>query len=103
MLEKLLIGPLGTNFSEILIKMYAFLFKDMHLKMSSGKWQLFCIGLNVFTKKKNIENAVCRLRLMHCLLGDKMKCISCQPFNAGDNSFVMRDIKVCRTRKRAIG
>ena len=28
----LLIGPLGTNFSEILIKMYIFSFKKMHLK-----------------------------------------------------------------------
>ena len=42
----LLIAPLGTNFSEILIKMYALLFKKMHLKMSSAKWP-FCLGLNV--------------------------------------------------------
>ena len=33
----LLIGPLGTNFSEILTKIPAFSFKKMHLKMSSGK------------------------------------------------------------------
>ena len=31
----LLIGPLGTNFSEILIKIHAFSFKEMYLKMSS--------------------------------------------------------------------
>ena len=43
----LLIGPLGTNFSEILIDIYTFSFKKMHLKMSSGKWQRFCLGLNV--------------------------------------------------------
>ena len=41
-----LIGLLGTNFSEILIKMYTFSFKKMHLKMS-GKWRSFCLGLNV--------------------------------------------------------
>ena len=29
----LLIGPLGTNFSEILIEIYTFQFKKMHLKM----------------------------------------------------------------------
>ena len=46
----LLIAPLGTNFSEILIKIYAFLFKKMHLKMSSGKWRPFCLGLNVLIK-----------------------------------------------------
>ena len=37
----LLIGPLGTNFSEILIEIHTFSFKKMHLKMSSGKWQPF--------------------------------------------------------------
>ena len=43
----LLIGPLGTNFSEILIEIHTFSFKKMHLKMSSGKWPPFCLGLNV--------------------------------------------------------
>ena len=43
----LLIGPLGTNFSEILIKIHTFLLKKMHLKMSSGKWRPFCLCLNV--------------------------------------------------------
>ena len=43
----LLIGPLGTNFSEKVIEICAFLFKKMHLKMSSGKWRPFCLGLNV--------------------------------------------------------
>ena len=42
----LLIGPLGTNFNEIVIKIYTFLFKKMHLKIQSGKWQPFCLGLN---------------------------------------------------------
>ena len=45
----LLIGPWGTNFSEILIGIQAFSFKKMHLKMSSAKWRLFCRGLNVLT------------------------------------------------------
>ena len=45
----LLIGPWGTNFSEILIKIYAFLFTKMHLKMSSGKWRPLCLGLDVLT------------------------------------------------------
>ena len=44
-----LIGPWGTNFSEILIEILAFSFKKMHLKMSSGKWRPFCLGLNVLT------------------------------------------------------
>ena len=45
----LLIGPLGTNFSEISIKIHILSFKKMHLKMSSGKWRPFCLGLNVLT------------------------------------------------------
>ena len=42
----LLIGPLGTNFSEILIAILTFSVKKMHLKMSSGNWGPFCLGLN---------------------------------------------------------
>ena len=45
----LLIGPLGTNFSGTLIKIYTFLFKKMHMKMSSGNWRPCCSGLNVLT------------------------------------------------------
>ena len=42
----LLIRPLGTNFGEILFRNQTFSFKKMHLKMSSAKWQPFCLGLN---------------------------------------------------------
>ena len=45
----LLIGPLGTNFNEILIGYQTFSFKKMHLKMSSAKWRPFCLGLIVLT------------------------------------------------------
>ena len=38
--------PLGTNFSEILIEIYTFSFKKMQLKILSGKWRPFCLGLN---------------------------------------------------------
>ena len=48
----LLIGPLGTNFNEILIEIHTFSFRKMHLKTSSGKWQPFCLGLNVLTSKQ---------------------------------------------------
>ena len=43
----LLIGPLGTNFSEILIEIHTFSFKKMHLKTPPAKWWPFCLGLNV--------------------------------------------------------
>ena len=43
----LLIGPLGTNFSEIAIEIHISLFKKIHLKISSAKWRPFYLGLNV--------------------------------------------------------
>ena len=65
----LLTGPLGTNLSGILIKIRTFSFKKMHFKLSSAKWQPFCLGLNVlthsFTEKCNNEAEtfqVCGLR-----------------------------------------
>ena len=44
---KLLIGTLGTNFSEILIEIPTFLSKKMRLKVSSAIWRPSCLGLNV--------------------------------------------------------
>ena len=44
----LFIEPLGTNLNEILIEILTFPFKKMRLKVSSGKWRPFCLGLNVF-------------------------------------------------------
>ena len=46
----LLIGPLGTNFSEIFIGIHTFSFKKMHLKMLSGTYQPFRPGLNVLSQ-----------------------------------------------------
>ena len=44
----LLIGPLGRNFSEILIRIQTFSFKKKSIwKMPSPKWPPFCLGLNV--------------------------------------------------------
>ena len=43
----LLIGSLGTNFSEILMEIHTFSIKKIYLKMSSGKWRPFCLGLKV--------------------------------------------------------
>ena len=45
----LLIGSLGTNFSEILIGIQTFSFKEMHLKLSSAKWWPFRLSLDVLT------------------------------------------------------
>ena len=49
------IGPLETNVSEILIEIYRFSFKKMHLIMSSGKWRPFCLGLGVLIEVNSTQ------------------------------------------------
>ena len=44
----LLIGPLVTNFSEILIEIQTFSLKKIRSKMSSVKWCSFRLGFNEF-------------------------------------------------------
>ena len=44
------IGPLETNFSEILIKIIIVSFKKMRLKVLSAIRQPFCFGLNVLNQ-----------------------------------------------------
>ena len=48
---QLLIGPLGTNFSEILIEILTFSYKKMRLNVSPGKWRPFCLGLYELIEK----------------------------------------------------
>ena len=50
-----LIGPLGTNFSEILIGIQTFSFKKIYLKMSSAKWRPFCLGLDVLMAEQGVS------------------------------------------------
>ena len=52
----LLIGPLGINFSKILIEINTLSFNEMHLKMSSAKWHLFRLGLNELIWKDMLDN-----------------------------------------------
>ena len=47
----LLIGPLGTNFSEILIEILTFSLEKMRSKVSSAKRRPFCLGLNLLSKR----------------------------------------------------
>ena len=46
----LLIGPLGSNFSEIFIEIHTFSFKKRLLKISPVKRRPFCLCLNVLTQ-----------------------------------------------------
>ena len=55
----LLIGPMAINFSEILIVIQIFSFKKMYLKLSSAKWRLLRLGLNVLMiTERHIEKSV---------------------------------------------
>ena len=68
----LLIGPLGTNVSEILIAIYAFSLKKVHWKMSSGKWRPFCFGRNVLIEAlgvrfKLLASGGMETRLSYCV------------------------------------
>ena len=49
----MLIGPLVTNFSEILIVILTFSVKKIHLKMSSGKRRPFRLGINLLISLHN--------------------------------------------------
>ena len=49
--EILLIGPLGTKFSENSIEILTFSFTKMRLKVSSAQWRPFSLGLNVLIKQ----------------------------------------------------
>ena len=59
----LLIGPSGTDFNEISIKIHTFSFKKIYLKMSSGRWWPFCYGLHVLTLYGQVTHIYCQFML----------------------------------------
>ena len=70
----LLIWPLETNFSEILIRIQTFSFKKIYLKMSSAKCRPFCLGLNVLNKQRvlmhrhqgwNVRHGLCHIYMRY--------------------------------------
>ena len=65
----LLIGPLGTNFSEILIEILTFSFMKMRLKVSSAKRRPFCLGLNVLKPEQCLSIVVDILHAVSCYIG----------------------------------
>ena len=51
----LFIGPLGTNFNEIFIEIDVSSYKEMYVKMSSGKGRRFGPGLNFLNGFQHIS------------------------------------------------
>ena len=53
----LFIGHLGTNFNAFfLMEIHTLSFKKIHLKVSSGKWRPFCLGLDVSREDQQRRN-----------------------------------------------
>ena len=57
--EIVLIRTLVTNFSEIISGIHTFLYKTIHLKMSSAKWRRFCLGVNVLIYPHHHPHDIC--------------------------------------------
>ena len=72
----LLIGHLGTNFSENSIEILTFSFTKMGLKVSSAKWRPFCLGLNVLNPELN---SICYWVVFE----------TCTPAKIGKSTFIM--------------
>ena len=69
----LLNWTLGTNVNEILSEIDTFSFKQMRLKMSSGKWLPYCLGLNVLTHRgRDKMAAIFQTKFSNAFSGMKM-------------------------------
>ena len=53
--EILSIRSIGTNFNEIVIEIHTFSFQKIRLKMSSGKWRPFRLGLNTLNLPRSMQ------------------------------------------------
>ena len=62
----LLIGPLGTNFGEILFEIHTFEFKKMQFKTSFVKWRPFCFGLNMLKCIREVFDISLNWCVMFC-------------------------------------
>ena len=69
---EMLIGPLGANFTEILLVTHTFSIKKIHLKMSSGKWRPFCLDLNVLiNRQQNHCHVLCHIFVCRIFISTK--------------------------------
>ena len=87
----LLIGPLWTNFSEILIEIQSFSFKKMHLKLSSAKWRPLCLSLNVLSPPLQPRKQVLFAEVQHWADYNSAICLSVGSIL--DNLFI--EVKLC--------
>ena len=86
----LLIGALGTNFGEILIKTNAFSFIKMHLQMLPVKWRQF-------SQKSHKWNASRLISSCSCLLLNNSH-IKCQNTLSSLTQFTCRGLRLWNTQ-----
>ena len=75
----LLIGPLGTNVSEILIEILTFSFMKMHLKVSSVKRRPLCLCLNVLCGARKLY-----MQMLQLLMSALQKWLTEQKWENGN-------------------
>ena len=82
----LLIGPSWTNTSKIWIGIQIISFKKLHLKTSSAKWCIFCLGLNELIVLSNTGWCVVynTTASWGCILGSPVK----EPQYSYHNDFI---------------
>ena len=56
--EILSIRSLGIHFSEIVSEIHTFSLRKMHLKISSAKWQKFCLDLSVLINDVHVQRRI---------------------------------------------
>ena len=74
----LIIWPLRTNFSEMLIEIHTFSFTKMHVKMSSTERRSLCLGLNVLThwpQEMRLLLEICTFRHMFVIGAFPWNCL----------------------------
>ena len=86
--EIILIGHLGTNFSGHFIEIQTSSFMKMHLKMSSGKWRPFCLGLNVFSFRNGLMTYTHFFKCKHFRVTVPLCGVSWNPPDAMDSPTV---------------
>ena len=70
----LLIGPSGTNFSDILIEIHTFSFKKLYFKMSFVTWRPFCPGGN---ELKHAIYIMCNISIIPIVLFSVLMAFPC--------------------------
>ena len=92
----LLIGPIGTSFSETLSKIQTFSLKKMRFKVSSAKWRAFCLDLNVLSWSSSLWRPPPHLL---STVGDRNRPISpipqCTRIIPQNAPFCNRNVRTC--------